>query len=381
MKIKRAFFMGNYYSMSELFKDIYNQAFYQQFADVVNNVIEGFSTDSFINKIFDESFDGMELKARMAHTSSVLHYFLGDDFDVATKQIIAIIGALESKGLSEKSIEYMFFPHYIEQFGLDEYESAVVAFERITQFTSCEFAVRPFLVKYPESMLTQMTDWSKHSHASVRRLASEGARPRLPWAMGLPAYKENPAPLLPILMALRNDEDEIVRRSVANNLNDIAKDNPDFVVNFAQQHGGESVNTDKLIKHACRTLLKQGHPAILSFYGLSCEHLSVDNLVIECDALHIGESLAFEFDVTNHDVKSRKVRLEYAVHYRKKNGQLAPKVFKISERDYGASSTMHIQRKQSFKVITTRVFHVGGHRLSIIVNGQTFVNHDFELLT
>ena len=373
--------MGNYYSMSELFKDIYNQAFYQQFADVADNVIEDFSADSFINKIFDEFFDDMELKARMAHTSSVLHHFLDDDFKVAAKQIIAIIDALESKGITEKSVEYMFFPHYIEQFGLDEYESAIVAFERITQFTSCEFAVRPFLVKYPESMLAQMTDWSKHSHASVRRLASEGARPRLPWAMGLPAYKENPAPLLPILMALRNDEDEIVRRSVANNLNDIAKDNPDFVVNFSQQHGGESVNTDKLIKHACRTLLKQGHPTILSFYGLSCEHLSVDNLVIECDALHIGESLAFEFDVTNHDVKSRKIRLEYAIHYRKKNGQLAPKVFKISERDYGASSTMHIQRKQSFKVITTRVFHVGGHRLSIIVNGQTFVNHDFELLT
>lgn len=367
--------------MSELFKDIYNQVFYQKFAGVVENVIEVFSTDAFINKIFVESFDGMELKARMVHTSSVLHYFLDDDFDVATKQVMAIIDALESKGLSEKSIEYMFFPHYIEQFGLDEYESAVVAFERITQFTSCEFAVRPFLVKYPEPMLAQMTAWTKHTHPSVRRLASEGSRPRLPWAMALPAYKANPMPLLPILTTLRDDNDEVVRRSVANNLNDIAKDNPDFVVNFAHRHGGESVNTDKLIKHACRTLLKQGHPAILSFYGLSYEHLSVDNLVVECDALHIGESLAFKFDVTNHDVKSRKIRLEYAIHYRKKNGQLAPKVFKISERDYVASCTRHIQRKQSFKIITTRVFHVGGHRLSIIVNGHTFVNHDFELLT
>jgi 3-methyladenine DNA glycosylase AlkC len=366
--------------MSDLFKDIYNDAFYTQFSSIVSNVIPSCSVEKFKVLIFSESFLSMELKERMAHTSNVLHHFLDPCFSTAAKQVVSIIEALEACSIKEKSIEYMFFPLYIEQFGIEDLVCSISAFERITQFTSCEFAVRPFLKRYPQVMLDQMIDWTKHPHASVRRLASEGSRPRLPWAMALPAFKSDPKPLIPILDALKNDEDEVVRRSVANNLNDIAKDNPSFVVSYATDHLGETIATDKLIKHACRTLLKQGNIEILALYGLLSDKLKVDNLRLESDSVEVGSGLTFSFDLANEDETSRTVRIEYAIHYLKKNGSLSPKVFKISERKINGLQPLSFTRKQSFKIITTRTFHVGGHRISIIVNGKTFVNHDFELL-
>jgi len=365
--------------MSNLFKDIYNNDFYTAFSSVVNQVIPDFSAKKFLALIFNDAFEEMELKERMEHTSSVLHQFLNKNFKIAATQIVEIIDALESQGMKESSVEYMFIPHYIEQFGLDDLASAITAFERITQFSSGEFAVRPFLKRYPQAMLEQMILWSKHPHASVRRLASEGSRPRLPWAMALPSFKHDPTPLLPILNALKNDNDEVVRRSVANNLNDIAKDNPAFVVRFAAQNLGNNLATDKLIKHACRTLLKQGNSDILALYGLSNELLSVNNLDLTSEVVKIGDALEFSFDLVNESDKKRTIRLEYAIHYLKKNGTLVPKVFKISEREIDGLQQLSINRRQSFKIITTRVFHVGDHQVSIIVNGKTFVNHDFEL--
>lgn len=365
--------------MSELFKDIYNREFYVAFSAICGEVVEGFDEVAFVDEIYDCDFDQLELKERMYRTSEVMHGFLSVDFAQAAEQIIAIIDCLKARGVNEKSVEYMFLPHFIEQYGLDDFAVSITAFECITQFTSCEFAVRPFLIRYPDKMLAQMIVWSQHQHASVRRLASEGARPRLPWAMALPSFKDDPAPLLPILENLRNDSCEVVRRSVANNLNDISKDNKDFVIDYASNHLGESQATDKLIKHACRTLLKQGEPQILSLYGLSSEDLSVEDLVLECDAVHVGDSLKFDFVLKNLAQSTRKVRIEYAIHYLKKNGSLSPKVFKISERDLAANQHLSISRAQSFKLISTRVYHVGGHRLSIIVNGKCFANHDFEL--
>ena len=366
--------------MSNLFKDIYNQKFYSEFSRVVNSVVSDFSIDEFNRLIFTDLFDAMELKERMAHTSNVLHGFLSADFKQASEQLIDIITALEAKGIKEQSVEYMFFPHYIEQYGIDDLDNAIIAFERITQFTSAEFAVRPFLIRYPDLMLTQMIQWAKHSHASVRRLASEGSRPRLPWAIALPTFKKNPQPLLIILDTLKNDVDEVVRRSVANNLNDIAKDNPDFVVQFAQANLGETLATDKLIKHACRTLLKQGNSDVLALYGLSSDDLSVNNLILHNETVKVGGELTFEFELKNYINKARIVRIEYAIHYLKKNGSLAPKVFKISERELGGKQTLVINRKQSFKIITTRVFHLGQHQVSIIVNGKTFISKDFRLI-
>ena len=170
------------------------------------------------------------------------------------------------------------------------------AIERITQFTSCEFAVRPFIIKYPKEMMKQMLVWSKHEHWGVRRLSSEGCRPRLPWAMALPNLKENPAPIIPILENLKNDISRFVRLSVANNLNDIAKDNPETVISLVKKWQGKSENVNWVIKHGSRTLLKQGNADVMEIFGFdTTKDITVKDFKISTPKVKIGDSLEFGF--------------------------------------------------------------------------------------
>jgi 3-methyladenine DNA glycosylase AlkC len=359
--------------MADLFKDVYCTAFYDQFADVLTLTLPRFDANAFNDQIFNEQFERYELKQRMHHTTQVLHQFMPADFSEAAEALKNIITTLRKKGIKEQSLEYMCLPAYIEMYGLDDYVIAIDAFEFITQYTSCEFAVRPFILRYPTQMLQQMLDWTGHDSRHVRRLATEGSRPRLPWAMALPELKSDPAPLLSILTALKQDECEVVRRSVANNLNDIAKDNPNFVVEVVQNWFGQHKATDALIKHACRTLLKQAQPEIMTLFGFVPGLINLTALDITTPIVPIGGQLSFIFSIKNTSNEAMKLRLEYGLYYLKKNGTLARKVFKICERMIAGNQQETISRNQSFKLISTRVFHPGTHQLSIIINGQESV--------
>lgn len=366
--------------MSNLFKDIYSLKFYDQFADILALTVPEFDKALFTQLIFNNDFADYELKQRMTHTAKVLHHFLPTDFAESCVMLKQLIANLRAANIKEESIEYMFLPEYIELYGIDDYAEAISAFEIITQFTSCEFAVRPFIIKYETEMLAQMQAWTTHSHNMVRRLASEGSRPRLPWAMALPRLKQDPKPLLPILENLKHDPCEIVRRSVANNLNDISKDNPDFVIALAQQWHGKDKATNALVKHACRTMLKQAVPEVLELFGFDNKNIVLSDFNIQTPEISLGEQLAFSFTVANTDKAAKMLRLEYGLYYMKKNGELAKKVFKISEREIAPNQDLAVVRKQSFKPITTRKFHAGRHELSIILNGQESHRLAFNLL-
>ena len=365
--------------MSNLFKDIYSEEFYNEFSTTLSETISPFNKADFIRRIFTAEFDSYELKKRMTHTAKVLHHFLPDKFEEAATILIDIIKNLRKAGIKEQSIEFMFLPEYISMFGIDDYKNSIATFEIITQFTSCEFAVRPYIVKYEVKMMKQMLIWSKHNSYLVRRLASEGSRPRLPWAMALPSLKNNPEPILPILESLKKDSSETVRRSVANNLNDISKDNPQFVISTAKEWQGISKETDAIIKHACRTMLKQGNTEILKLFGFDSKNIILSNFKINTPTVNIGGKLDFSFSLVNNANKSQLVRIEYGVYYKKNNGTLARKVFKISERKLSANEKINIKRKQSFKIITTRRLYCGIHKLSIIINGQESSLKEFNL--
>ncbi|QUM76802.1 DNA alkylation repair protein [Moritella sp. 24] len=356
--------------MAELFKDIYCTAFYEQFSGVLTKALPDFDSMTFNRMIFNERFAEYELKQRMHHTAVVLHHFMPQDFRSAVIALKRIVDELRGQGIKERSIEYMCLPDYIETYGLEDYDSAVDGFEYVTQYTSCEFAVRPFIIGYPAKMLVQLQAWTTHESRHVRRLASEGSRPRLPWAMALPAFKKDPTPLLPILTALKYDDCEVVRRSVANNLNDIAKDNSDVVVHVATLWLGDNALTDKLVKHACRTLLKQAQPDIMALFGFQQDLIMLTEMTITTPIVKVGDKLNFDFTIENTSAQAQKLRLEYGLYYLKKNGTLARKVFKITERVIAGNTQEQITRHQSFKVISTRVFHFGTHKLSIIINGQ-----------
>jgi 3-methyladenine DNA glycosylase AlkC len=367
--------------MGNLLKDIYSVGFYNNFSEIIGEVVPAFDHKKFKKLIFDESWHRKELKQRMRHTTLVLHHFLPGEFHLDAKIIENILRKLRQNNTTENTLEYMFLADYVEVFGIHDFDPSVKLFEIITPFTSCEFAVRPFIVKYGDKMINRMHQWSLHKNHHVRRLASEGSRPRLPWAIALPTLKKDPGPILPLLENLKTDSSEYVRRSVANNLNDIAKDNPDIVISIARQWKGISPETDAIIKHGCRTLLKQANPEILIYYGLhDNSKIELSDFAILTPEVKIGNDLFFSFTIHNKNGKEKTLRLEYAVYYLLNNGRHTRKVYKISERQFQVNESANICRKQSFRIITTRKFYTGQHKLSIIINGQEQNILGFELM-
>jgi 3-methyladenine DNA glycosylase AlkC len=376
--------------MAEPFKNRYDERFCERFAKDLKLIIKDFDAHEFVVRIMDDEWENREYKQRIAHITTVLRKFLPADYKEAIAKILALLDYVESTQPDFSKTDDTKFgltlaygavlDNYVEQYGLDDYATSVKAMEKITRFTSCEFAAHRFIAKYPGEMMQQMLIWSKHRHWGVRRLASEGCRPRLPWAAALPKLKADPTPILPVLENLKNDPSKFVRLSVANNLNDIAKDHPQTVIDLAKRWKGESQEVDRIIKHGCRTLLKQGHPAVMALFGFDpLKSIAMEHFQISSPAIKIGDSLEFRFDLLNTNSKKALIRLEYGIYYRKANGTLRKKVYKISEKEYAGNSTAHITRKHSFRVVTTRKYHPGPHRIAVIINGNEFEKHNFEL--
>jgi len=375
--------------MAEALKDMFNKEFFDRFTNDLKLVIKDFNIRKFISQIMDKEWEKKEFKQRCCFITTVLKNHLPTDYKDAIAKILELLDHLKDvHNFSEiddttfgLSLEYGWvLDNFVEQYGLDDYETSIKAIEKITQFTSCEFAVRPFIIKYPKEMMKQMLLWSKHEHWGVRRLSSEGCRPRLPWAMALPALKQNPAPIIPILENLKNDISRFVRLSVANNLNDIAKDNPETVINLVKKWQGKSENVNWVIKHGSRTLLKQGNAEAMEIFGFgTVKNITIKDFKISTPKVKIGESLEFGFKLMNNSPRKAKVRLEYGIYYQKANKTLSKKVCKISEKEYAENSTTDITRKHSFRAVTTRVLHSGLHQVSIIINGKEFDKYDFEL--
>ncbi|PCE64093.1 DNA alkylation repair protein [Sediminicola luteus] len=366
----------------EPFKNLYNPTFVNRLAQYGQAVYPAFDPRAFTASIFTSDWEALELKQRMRRLSEALHEQFPKDFAESGPLLLVLVDHINSQGDKEGSIEYMFLPDFVEQYGRNQPELAFDIMEELTQFTSCEFAVRLYLIDRPEVGMKRMRKWSTHPNLHVRRLASEGCRPRLPWAMALPFLKKDPSPILPILERLKSDASEYVRRSVANNLNDISKDHPELALEIATQWKGLDNETDWVAKHGSRTLLKQGNPKAMALFGLGHpEGIEISGFTIHTPKIEIGDYLEFSLHLSNTTHKTRKLRLEYGLYYLKANGTHSRKVFKISEKEYAGQTTVNIQRRQSFKPITTRVFHKGHHKLSPIINGVEFEPIlEFELL-
>lgn len=368
--------------MAELqpFKDLYSPQSVGRLGQYIKKVYPQFQKDKFENVVFDKGWKEKELKQRMRHITVSLHQFLPANFKESSAVLIDCVLQMRKEGIESLGIEFLSLPDYVEVYGLGDLKSSVKALEIITQFITCEFAVRPFIIKYGDKMLQQIDAWSKHPNHKVRRFASEGCRPRLPWGMALPALKKDPSPILPILERLKDDEHEWVRLSVANNLNDISKDNPDTVLKLFKKWHGKSKNADWVIKHASRTLLKQGNTVLMKLFGFGDDGSILHNdFKLETPKVKDGGELVFSFAVTNASKKPQMVRLEYGMHYLRANGTHSKKVFKISERECKPGEVIVITRKQSFRPITTRVYYPGRQKVSLIVNGKERAIADFEL--
>jgi 3-methyladenine DNA glycosylase AlkC len=365
--------------MPELLKNVYNPAFVKIFTAAVGAVLPGFNAAVFSRQIFAGNWEEKELKQRMRHIAATLQQHLPGSYGEQVPLLLKIVAQLESSGV-KGGFEYMFLPDFVEQFGVNDWQTSLNAMERITQFASCEFAIRPFLLHHQDEVMARMLVWSKHSHPHVRRFCSEGCRPRLPWAMAISALKKNPSPILPILENLKADESLFVRKSVANNLNDIAKDHPDVVAEVVIKWKGVSAETDWIVRHGCRTMLKKAHSSTYDLFDLSSTaDCQLSNLKLSKHKLTIGDRLQFSFDLKTGE-KPVKLRLEYAVYYVKANGNWSRKIFQLSEKIFEPRQKIFFQKEQRFQDFTTRKHYPGQHKLAIVVNGKEVTEESFMLL-
>jgi len=355
--------------MAALLKELYNLEYITTLSDALHIDAEAFQA-----KVFDREWNQRELKQRMRHIATVLYSFLPSDYS----QAISILKNAFSKLKHSYALQNMIFQDFVEVYGLNDFEISMDALKEFTKGSSSEFAIRQFILKYPQATMAQMQIWAKSDNHHVRRLASEGCRPRLPWAIALHQFKENPHEILLILEMLKDDSSSYVRKSVANNINDISKDNPLIVKELTKSWIGRDKNRDALLKHGCRTLLKSSDREILNLFGFNePDRVQLENFQIS-PSVKMGEELAFSFSL-NSEKSLGKIRVEYAIDFLRQNEKYNSKVFKISEGVFNQNEKF-ISKKYSFKPITTRVYYKGHHKLSIIINGVKFTQKTFQLV-
>jgi 3-methyladenine DNA glycosylase AlkC len=358
------------------FKDVYNEQSVGAIADAIQEEYPALDREAFLAEVLGEGWVDLELKQRMRKISTTLGVFLPADF----RRCLEILRRALPR-LTDYGFVLAVFPDFVEVFGLDDWEASMSALEELTQVMSAEYAIRPFIVRYPERTMAQMLEWARHESAEVRRFASEGCRPRLPWGMALDALKADPSPILPILEALKRDESESVRRSVANNLNDISKDNPEVVLDVLrrwQAEGGEE--TGWITRHALRTLLKAGHPEALELLGFSPEPtIAVRNLTVGPEVVPIGGDVTFSFEIESLSGRPQELMIDYVVYYVKASGQRSPKVWKLSRRTLQPGQVLRITRQHSFAPVTTRKYYPGKHAVEPKINGKLFGSVPFVL--
>ncbi|MGB0887192.1 MAG: DNA alkylation repair protein [Vicingaceae bacterium] len=345
-------------------KDEYNKSFIQELSNKLTSKSSTFDVDSFVNSIINNDWEQRELKDRMRFVTINLNTHLNCSYPEQIEILSKIVA-------DYRGLKGMVFPDFVQVYGLDDLTTSLKAMELFTQYSTAEFAIRPFIEKYPDKTIEQMFVWSSHKNEHLRRLASEGCRPRLPWAPKLNEFIKDPSAVLPILENLKNDNSPYVRKSVANHLNDISKDHPNLVLKTTNNWFGKTKNTDWIVKHALRTLLKKGDKKALLIFGLdNSENLETNNLTLSKNTIKIGTFIHFGFDVINNSNQERNIRLEYKVAFVKANGSTSNKVFQISEFSLKANSSKHFKRKQWFKELSTRKHYPGNHKITLVVNGD-----------
>ena len=270
---------------------------------------------------------------------------------------------------------------FVAKYGLDHYDLSMQALYQMTKRFSAEGAIRAFLLKYPERTLAILTHWAEDENPHVRRLVSEGTRPRLPWTMQLKPFIEDPRPVLRLLEKLKTDPVLMVLRSVANNLNDIAKDNPDLVVQTLRRWSKiNDAGTQWLICHAARTLVKKGNKDVLEILGFESKaEIAVSKIQLDEPVVKMGGDLIFAFEIKSRSEQAQNLVIDYVINHVKANGKLKPKVFKLAKKRLEARETVRLSKRHSFRQITTRKYYAGGHALEVQVNGRRYGKAGFEL--
>ncbi len=374
--------------MPEPFKNLFNKKIIRGMAMNFAAQWPEFNRQGFITDA-GRNLNALELKQRSEQIKNAMIQHLPDDFEKAGQIMLACLGPdlgddLSSGDVTADSISgwaVMPMADYVGELGHAHFNLSMTLFKAMTKCSSAEFGIRFFLLASPKKTLSILKKWTNDNSQHVRRLVSEGTRPRLPWAMRLPLFIDDPFPVLELLEKLKDDDKEYVRRSVANNLNDIAKDHPEVVADIAKKWLQDaSEERKKLIRHACRTLVKQGHKKTLKILGYGTPKIKDVKFDVFSPIVKFGDSLQFSLSITSASAKTQSLMIDYVIHHQKANGKTSPKVFKWKSISLSANKLLTSQKKHAIKKITTRVYYPGMHRVEIMVNGVSIGSKDFELM-
>ncbi len=344
-------------------------------------LLRQFDAEKFESEAMDE-IKGLELKGRVNALIRVLHRYFPQKFSDAAVVLTKLPDVWDRGDPDDPLKGFAAWPliDYVGVYGLDSPKLALRVLEKLTPLFSSEFAIRPFIERHPEIVFKQLDRWVTHKDEHVRRLVSEGTRPRLPWGIQLKVFVQDPKPCIPLLASLRLDGSEYVRRSVANHLNDIGKDHPKLLVELcAQWQEEDKGSSDWVISHATRSLVKAGHPEVFPLLGYTpAPKVEIGSLELNQKVVRLGESLPFCFSIKS--LKDQRFVLDYVVYYMKASGELAPKVYKLKNLSLQRGDTLSLEKVISFKPISTRKFYVGQHQLAIQVNGVECAWMEFDVV-
>lgn len=264
--------------------------------------------------------------------------------------------------------------------GTDAFDDAMQLLAELTGRLTAEFAIRILLRHDLDRALATMLAWTGSPDEHVRRLASEGARPYLPWAVRVPEILARPGATIPILDALCLDESEYVRRSVANHLNDLSRDHPALVVETAERWSeAGTASTPALVRHALRTLVKRGDPGALAVLGFAPANIEIDGPHLDRTVVDWSGEVRFSAVLRNAGAETARIAVDYVLHHRRANGRLSPKVFKLTTAELAPGEERRVERTHSFRPITTRRYYPGEHGIALQVNGTATPLVAFDL--
>lgn len=364
-------------------KDGLDRAVVDRIAETFVRVMPAFDRAGFVRQAC-HGLDGLELKDRVIRIAETLNALLPQPFPKALAVILEAAQIWHKAEPGDSFGGFAAWPiiDFVGLYGIDHPEEALPALRRLTPLFSAEFAIRPFLIDHTDRTLSRMEEWVADPDEHVRRLVSEGTRPRLPWGQRLRAFQADPSPGLRLLERLKDDPSDYVRRSVANHLNDVAKDHPDLTLEVcARWSQGAGPGRRWIIRHALRSLLKRGEPRALALLGYdNGAAVTAERFTLSPESVAMGDSIAFAVDLTSTGAEPQNLLVDYAIHHRKANGETTPKVFRLKAVDLAAGATVRLGKRHAFKPITTRRYYAGPHEVEVIVNGRSVARGAFELV-
>ncbi|MEO7992056.1 MAG: DNA alkylation repair protein [Chryseolinea sp.] len=356
----------------EPLKEMFGQSFYKTLANVFASVHKPFQAERFVKDV-TANLENLSLNQRMRNTSITLHKHLPEDFSKTLDIMKEVVPQLKG------GYTTLVFPDFVSLYGLPHFRESLEALKYFTQFGSSEFAIRTFLKHDLHKTLKVMKQWSTDENHHVRRLSSEGSRPRLPWSFKLDEIIKEPALTLSILENLKCDDELYVRKSVANHINDLAKDSPDYVLKLVKTWDKTHQHTAWIMKRGIRSLLKQGDKKSMAIFNLTKDvKVSVKRFLLTNSVIRLNDSLQFQFDLVSEKSTNQTLMIDYRIHYFKKSGMQLPKVFKLKEVTLNPGEVLSIVKKQRFQDFTTRKLFSGLHILEIVVNGEVVKQKQFE---